>query len=436
MVKAKKPASTAAAAAGKTGDEATKNTGSMPKTARSKPSIGSTASKAATKQPLPEKTATQTVSKASPEPAKTPAPEPKGSPAAGLEKAVNKPSDSKPTEKPAPEGSKSSPPARAEGKPAPVVTTEPEAEKSGSVFWPLLIGGGLAAALGFLASEMNMLGTRGDTGDLRALLSEQQAQIAELQSAEPMVPEIEFPELDGLTSEVASLSEALGALDARLTEVEKRPITGGSSEAAVAAYERELAALQASVEEQRSEIEGLLNNALSVEEATAEAARSATLQAALTRITAAINGGKPYASALADLQANGLDDVPAALADNADNGVVTLINLQTRFPDAARAALSTARASGNDEDTGGVGSFLRRQLGARSVAPREGTDPDAVLSRAEAAVRDGRLIDALAELDTLPENSQSAMDVWLADARARQAAESAAEDLSQRLTAN
>ncbi len=331
---------------------------------------------------------------------------------------------------------KTTAPPKDVAKPAPPMPPKPEPKKPGSVFWPLLIGGALAAGLGFLASEMNWLGTRGDTSDLRAALTKQQAEIAELQNAEPQMPEIDLPDFDGLTSELTALSETVSGMETRLTEVEKQPMTGGSSTAAVAAYERELAALQASVEEQRSEIEGLLDNALSVEEATAQAARNTTLQAAMTRIAAAINNGKPFASALADLQANGLSDVPDALSDTAENGVVTLINLQTRFPQTARAALSAARANGSDDNTGGVAGFLKRQLGARSVAPREGTDPDAVLSRAEAAVRDGRLTDALAELDTLPEISQSAMEDWLADARARQSAEAAAEDLSQRLTAN
>tara|TARA_R110000787_G_scaffold250480_1_gene356100 strand:+ start:899 stop:2200 length:1302 start_codon:yes stop_codon:yes gene_type:complete len=433
VAKAKKPASSGETATGKTDDGAAQGAGSVPKATRSKPS-DTTAADA--KKSSPQKAAVPTTLAASSTAAKTAASEPDKTPDPVSAKPDIKPADVKPTEKPESVKAKTPEPAKAEVKPAPVPTPKAEPKKPGSVFWPLLIGGALAAALGFLASEMNLLGTRGDTSDLRTALARQQAQIVELQSAEPQTPVTEFPDLDGLTGEVATLLDTLSAMEARLTEVEKRPITGGSSTAAVAAYERELAALQASVEEQRSEIEGLLDNALSVEEATAAVARNATLQAAITRIIAAINGGKPFASALADLQANGLNDVPAALTNTAENGVVTLINLQTRFPETARAALSTARANGSEDATGGVGGFLRRQLGARSVAPREGTDPDAILSRAEAAVRDGRLTDALAELDTLPEISQSAMDDWLADARTRQAAETAAEDLSQRLTAN
>jgi len=430
VAKAKKPASKGGNAKGKPSDGAAQSAGSMPKTTRAKAS-------AEPKKPAPTDASKPAVPATSPTSVKTASSEPTKKPDTAPEKPEAKPADVKPADKPALDAEKSVTPPKDVAKPTPATPPKAEPEKSGSVFWPLLIGGALAAVLGFLASEMNLLGTRGDNSELRATVTKQQAQIAELQNAETQMPEIEMPDVDGLKSEISALSETVSGMETRLTEVEKRPITGGSSTAAVAAYERELAALQASVEKQRSEIEGLIDNALSVEEATADAARNATLQGALTRITAAINGGKPFASALADLQANGLNDIPAALTETSENGVVTLINLQPRFPDAARAALSDARASGSDETTGGgVGGFLRRQLGARSVAPREGTDPDAVLSRAEAAVRDGRLTDALAELDTLPEISQSAMEDWLADARARQSAEAAAEELSQRLTAN
>lgn len=425
MAKAKKPASTRGPATDKSVGNVPKNAGSMPKTTRSK-AVG-TSETAAKKESTPVKAATTPTPATSKAPEKTPEP---------VKMSDPKPANVKSTATPDPSAAKPSEQPKVESKSVPAPTPKPAKKKSGSAFWPLVFGGVIAAALGFFAAEMNLLGTRDNNSDLRTQLNDQQAQIVELQNAKPQVPEMEFPELGGLTSDVAALSEALSAMETRLTEVEKRPISEGTSPAAVAAYERELEALQASVEEQRSEIEGLLDNALSVEEATADMARTATLQAALTSITAAISGGQPFASGLSELEANGMSDISAALTDTADTGVVTLINLQTRFPDAARTALSVARADGTDEAAGGVSSFLRRQLGARSVAPREGSGPDAVLSRAEAAVRDGELADALSEIDTLPENAKAAMQDWLADARARQAADAAAQDLSQRLTAN
>lgn len=160
------------------------------------------------------------------------------------------------------------------------------------------------------------------------------------------------------------------------------------------------------------------------------------MQSALGRIVSAVTTGQPFEAEIADLQANGIQDVPPALADTAATGVVTAANLQDRFPDAARASLAAARAASPDVDGGGIGGFFKQQLGARSVAPRDGDDPDAILSRAEAAMRDGRLADALAEVKALPPEAQEPLSEWLSDAQARHDAQDAVQTLTQRLTAN
>ena len=86
-------------------------------------------------------------------------------------------------------------------------------------------------------------------------------------------------------------------------------------------------------------------------------------------------------------------------------------------------------------DTGGVGSFFQRQLGARSVTPREGDDPDAVLSRIEAAVKAGDLSTALTEAEALPPEAQDAMGDWLSQATTRNDAVTAAKALADTLAA-
>jgi len=361
--------------------------------------------------------------------------------------AASKPSGS--SSKPAPE--KAEKPSAATSKPtsSPASTSVPEPapkERKRSVFFPMLLGGAIAAGLGFAASEYDVLGTRAQSAaELQSAMEAQQARIAELEARveEPATLPESLPQVDALREELTASREALSALqsqlaeiDSRLTTVEKQPATGGDNQVAVAAFEREMEALRASVAEQRSEIESLLDNAQTAEEATAAAAEAARAQTAMTQMNAAISAGRPFEAPLAELQQAGVEDIPETLRESAAGGVVTLANLQARYPDAAREALATARAAVPEEGEGGFGNFLKRQLGARSVAPREGTDADAVLSRAEAAVRDGRLTDALAEIDTLPAPAQDAMAEWLADARGRQAAETAANELSQRLTAN
>jgi hypothetical protein len=66
----------------------------------------------------------------------------------------------------------------------------------------------------------------------------------------------------------------------------------------------------------------------------------------------------------------------------------------------------------------------------RSLAPREGNDPDAVLSRAEAALAAGDLGTALAEAAALPEAGQAAMAGWVGLAAVRQAATAALAELT------
>jgi len=307
-------------------------------------------------------------------------------------------------------------------------------KKSGSIFLPLVLGGVVAAALGFAASEANLLGLRSQGGDLRSALEKQSAEIAALKDAAP--PQVD---LSGLEQEIAGLSENVQSFESRIAALEARPVasSGDGGGGDTSAYSADLAQMQAALEKQRSEIEGLLKNAQSIEEATAASARAAAVQAGVSKLTAAISTGSAYDGALDALKEAGVNDLPQALVDGAADGVVTLNNLQSRFPDAARSALAAARAGGFDaQDTGGVTGFLRRQLGARSVEPREGSDPDAVLSRAEAAVRDGRLSVALEEIGALPEEAQSAMSDWISDARRRAAVEAAVNDLSQSLTAN
>jgi hypothetical protein len=320
-------------------------------------------------------------------------------------------------------------------------TQEPVvAMKIKSGFVQLVLGGITAAALGFFASEANFLGWRTQDDSLRIALSTQRDEINALKASQrpPDLSAIEST-LGTLTNQLSALDTRIAEVDIRISEVEMRPVAAApvsETGEAVDAVRAEFTALQTALEEQRDEISGLLGNAKSVEETTAMAVRTAQSQRALAEMTYAINNGGAYADAVDQMAAAGITDLPAALTGPASEGVVTLINLQTRYPDVARAALSDASASTADADDSGFSGFLRRQLGARSVTPREGNSLDAVLSRVEAAVRDGKLSEALTEIDALPDGTKNVMQDWLTDARARAYAEVAVKDLSQHLTAN
>jgi hypothetical protein len=160
--------------------------------------------------------------------------------------------------------------------------------------------------------------------------------------------------------------------------------------------------------------------------AEADAARAMT-RTALRQIAVALEGGGPYATALAAFDPA---VVPAVLAEGATTGLPTLADLQAAFPDAARGALAASLKADMGEGWGDrLGSFLRSQTGARSLTPREGTDPDAVLSRADAALADGRVADSLTEIAGLPPVGQEVMAPWVALAERHQAGAAALQAL-------
>ena len=97
--------------------------------------------------------------------------------------------------------------------------------------------------------------------------------------------------------------------------------------------------------------------------------------------------------------------------------------LRAGFAPAARDALTASLA----ETAGGsfwnrTTAFLRSQTGARSLTPRAGSDPDAILSRAEAALGAGDLGAALTEVAALPPAGQARMAEWQGLAERRLAA--------------
>lgn len=336
--------------------------------------------------------------------------------------------------------------------PAPAPQPQPARRRGGAM--ALLLGGVLAAGAGFGVAQYVPQGWPiGDTSALEARLAAQETEIAGLKAALAALP---APDAT-LSQRIDTLSEALAtlpppadtaALEGRIAALESMPTGNGNgpSLADFAAQAEALRALQAEVTNLRAaggtmpaNVEALVADAEArLKEAEAQAAtlkteaeaiaKASAARAALGRIQAALESGGPFAAALPDLGA----EVPQVLTDAAEIGVPSLTALQTAFPDAARAALEAAlRANMGESWAERVGSFLRSQTGVRSLTPREGGDPDAILSRAEAALATGDLQTALTELDALPPEAAAQMQAWRDLAGQRQAALSAVADLAK-----
>ncbi|MDZ7710142.1 MAG: hypothetical protein U5K36_08800 [Roseovarius sp.] len=373
-------------------------------------------------------------------------------------------------------------PETAEGA-TPVVRTEQVTVRQGG-FWSMLIGGIAAAGIGVAAApyihpylvpylpvkepvaappddglvtrldeqaqRISDLGARIDElpaptgpGDeiaappddgLSARLDEQAERISDLGARIDGLPAPTDPgdEIAGLKDEVGGLSEMLTDLTERVAKLEVevsnlavRPAPDTSAtDAALDDLRDRLAAQGTEIEDLRATLEA-------EEQAARDSARATLQRAALTRVMTALDTGEDFSGALTDLRDTGID-VPDVLENTSKTGVPTHAQLAESFPDAARTALAATHAT----DTGGgasVGGFLRAQLGVRSLEPREGNDPDAILSRAEAALAGGRLGESLSEINTLPEDARAAMSDWAADAATRRDALAAAEALSAEL---
>jgi hypothetical protein len=355
-------------------------------------------------------------------------------------------------------------------------TPEQPARRRGGVV-PLLIGGLAAGGIGY--GVETYLDRQAETGpDLAALIADQSERIDALGAeidAIPPNPDLAplQDRLDGLEQDLtrridaaesdlteridtveSDLTERIDGLDERLIQVEKRPQSDGTlSDSAMEAYERELDALRAELATQRDQLATQRDEVTAIAEQAAEdlnaaraeaeqleqqaveEARAAAGRAALNRLRVAVSAGDPFEDLLGDLT-EVAGELPKSLTEVAETGVAERATLEEEFDSAARAALAAAREEGVAGETGGLGTFLRQQFDVRSTQPRAGADPDAVLSRAQAAVEEDRLSDALDEIAALPEVARAEMTGWTAKAKARADALAAIADLSQSLNTN
>ena len=319
-------------------------------------------------------------------------------------------------------------------------------------FVGMVLGGVLAAGAGFgLARLMpDLLPVAGGDSGLSETVDAQAQELAALREQIAALPAKPAPD-PGIEARLVALESVappdLSALDARLAALEAKVATlpsgmatGGATDPAILA---ELAALKqqvatlgsggtvpadviAAAEAAEIRLQQAEARAAALAEEATAAAAAARRASALDRIAAAFDSGAPFAAAATEIGA----DLPPALADHAASGLPTVADLQDSFEEAARRSLEDSlRANMGESWTDRVSNFLRSQTGLRSLTPREGDDPDAVLSRAEAALGEGRIADALAELDAMPEAGKPALSDWIAEAGVRLAAEEALSQL-------
>lgn len=316
------------------------------------------------------------------------------------------------------------------------------------VFFGMLLGGIFAAGMGFglarLMPDLLLVTSDSTLSETVAMQAEELAALREQLAALPAKPTPDPAIEERIARLEAASTSDLSAFESRLAAMESQIATLPTSVASVdpailadlTALKQQVAALGsggtvpadviAAAESAEARLQQAEARALALAEEAALAAASARRAAALDRIAAALDSGAPFAAAAADLG----PELPTALADHAAAGLPTIPDLQNAFEEAARRSLEDAlRANMGESWTDRVSNFLRSQTGLRSLTPRQGDDPDAVLSRAEAALASGRVAEALSELDAMPAAGKPALANWIAEAGKRTAAEDALSQL-------
>lgn len=311
-----------------------------------------------------------------------------------------------------------------------------------------LVGGLVAGAVGFLVAislpqltdqsekvEQALSGIEAVVADV-AVLNEQMNELRGLIRPPPDLSVLEGdiaaledkvgklgPEIGGMqattSDEISDLGARLAALSRRVEALETS--SGDASLSQAVQTEEQLSRFRGQLDQLVADAEARIADAeAKVAEAEASAleadgASAAGNRFAIARLRAAVESGAPYSDIISTME-----DVPSELADHARTGIPTPHALQQEFPGAARAALAASRSISGDGTVGDrIVAFLRQATNARSLTPREGDSADAVLSRAEARVAEGDLPAALAELESLPRASRSAMAGWIAKAEYR-----------------
>ena len=334
-----------------------------------------------------------------------------------------------------------------------VVAPPPKPASAMAGMVPLIFGGLVAGAIGFFAGryydEFNAPEVAGPTpAENAATLTSQserfdgiEATLADVASRDigSEIAEAVDPlnvAVTDISTRVDGLTGALSTLSERVETIALRPTATGIEadefDGALADFRTQL---QGTIDQAQAEIDKARSEAEAISEQAFAAEQGALIRSTWSEIETALESGAPYRESLDALQSMLEAPVPEPLVANADDGISQLSALQRSFPGAARAALDASIRSTSSEGDAvdKLTSFLRVQAGVRSLAPREGDDPDAVLSRAEAALGSGDVAATLDEIKALPEAGQSALSEWADAATTRLDVLGAASDFASTL---
>jgi hypothetical protein len=225
----------------------------------------------------------------------------------------------------------------------------------------------------------------------------------------------------GSVTDAAALDAKVGDLEQKLqARIDAKLAEGETSDSqALDDMKKEIADLNAKI--------GALSVAERGADKEAAATQSAASVLAFANLRAAIDSGRPYATELASLRslAPGIGNF-GALHAFAEQGIPTLAELTTSFKAASDAAIDAvpAPASQDESFVGSVLQSAKSMVKVRRIdGDATGDDPDAVLARAGAKLKQGDLVTAIQAAEGLQGAPRQALASWIDAARARASTE-------------
>lgn len=305
-----------------------------------------------------------------------------------------------------------------------------------------------SARIGDLRNTLEITGDQ--IADLRAAVEEQSGQMAELRAVTrdsiaieasllelSDTSELVMSDLDRFGGTIENLRERIENMEAQpvpINTLTERDIHDRLLEEILGSVDNRLIEMRKALDEGLAEMEAARAAAALSEQVAKQTERAAAAHETLSRIVSALESGMAFATELSIFEEMSGLAPPERLVSIAGEGVPTRGELAEAFPEAARAALRAATMEAMESgDINPVRAFLRTQLGLRSLKPREGDHPDAVLSRAEAAAIEDDIDTALAEIAVLPQSGRDRFADWIAQAELRRGALNAVETLSVQL---
>lgn len=243
--------------------------------------------------------------------------------------------------------------------------------------------------------------------------------------------------VDTLSQTTRTLEDSLAALQAELIKITARQAlttqNGQVSDDALQQFEDKLAAITTA----QQKLNHSQSRAVEAQQDANSKLRMAEATSALAQISNALKAGKPFQTALTQLSdATGIT-ASAGLTGIAAKGTTSLSALKKQLPGLARIALrDDDAANANGTALGKFTSFLKSQVGTRSLEPQSGDGLDAVLSRIEAALETDDTDNALTETAALSAPAQQTMTGWIVSLTQLNDATTAVQALQQQLTTN